>query len=104
MKKLLFAGLISLSFGVGCCSPAQGAEDYLLLGLYQPPVAGKGYWCRDGQMELLPLSDRKEYREASKNFYAKHNNEWPNPSLLEPDERPLFSVSKPLFQASSAKS
>lgn len=86
MKKLLLAGLLSTMFGVSWCSPAQGAEDYLLLGLYQPPEAGKGYWCRGGQMEQVPLSDRKDYREASKNFYAKHDKEWASPTLMGPDE------------------
>lgn len=86
MKKLLLAGLTSLSLGMGWCSPAQGAEEYGFLGLFEPPVKGRDYWCRDVQMEHFPLTDRKEFSEASKNFRDTHKNESPNPIFLEPDK------------------
>lgn len=86
MKKLLLAGLMSLSLGMGWCSPAQGAEEYGFLGLFEPPVKGRDYLCRDYQMEHFPLLERKEYGEAAKNFRDKHKNESPSPILLEPDK------------------
>lgn len=77
--------LVLITFVISCGN-AFAEEEFMMVGLFDTPIDGKGYWCKDMNMVQIPLSSQAEFPAAQKKFNEDYKGRSPWARLLDSEK------------------